>query len=181
MPLERITVLPIPFDVAAWRSSLPPLAKEPLVLGVGHLYPRKNYRALLQACPPVRARRPRARLAIVGTGPEQEELEALAAAAQGAQLLGHVSFQELLGLYAQVLAFCHPSFQENFGISIVEGLASGCSVVTHHQPAALESTAGLPGTRAVDARQPEQLAQALLDRRARSLGCRSAGRASSAA
>ena len=41
------------------------------------------------------------------------------------QLLGHVSFAELLSLHARASVFCHPSRQENCGIAVVEGLASG--------------------------------------------------------
>ncbi|MBV8086553.1 MAG: glycosyltransferase family 4 protein [Chloroflexi bacterium] len=157
VPPARITVLPIPMDVAAWRASLPELPKEPLVLAVGHLYPRKNVRGLVECWPRVRAAHPQAELAIVGTGPE-----ALVPSA-GVRVLGHVPFKELLALYARAHVFCHPSLQENFGIAVVEGLASGAGVVTHRQPAALESTAGLPGTWVVDAADPIQLAAALIE------------------
>jgi glycosyltransferase involved in cell wall biosynthesis len=153
VPQERITSLPIPFDIDAWRGALPALAKEPLVLAVGHLYPRKNYRTLLEAWPAVQAAIPEARLAIVGTGPEPLD---------GEHLLGHVPYQELLALYARASVFCHPSLQENFGIAVVEGLASGASVVVHQQPAVLENVAGVPGAEAVDATNRETLAEAII-------------------
>jgi len=161
VPRGRITILPIPFDVDAWQASMPPAAKEPLVLAVGHAYPRKNYRALLAAWPAVVAAHPGARLTIVGAGPESPALGCLVAGLPSATLLGHVPYAELLALYARASVFCHPSLQENFGIAVVEGLASGASVVTHHHPALLENTAGLPGAYVVDAADQRALAQAL--------------------
>ncbi|MFI5266131.1 MAG: glycosyltransferase family 4 protein [Chloroflexota bacterium] len=158
---DRVTVLPIPVDVEAWRTSLPAATQEPLVLAVGHAYPRKNYRGLLAAWPSVVAAHPGARLTIVGIGPESPLLEQLVADMPSVSLLGHIPYAELLALYARARVFCHPSLQENFGIAVVEGLASGASVVTHQHPALLENTAGLPGTWAVDAADPTALAEAL--------------------
>ena len=162
VPPEGISVLPIPFDVDAWRGLLPAGEKEPLVLAVGHAYARKNYGGLLAAWPAVAAARPEARLCIVGTGPESAGLQAAAAEQRSVSLLGHVPYAELLALYARAGVFCHPSLQENFGIAVVEGLAAGAAVVTHRQPALLENTAGLPGTWAVDAADPAALAHALI-------------------
>ncbi len=159
---ERISTLPIPFDLDAWRTELPAVAKEPLVLAVGHAYPRKNYRTLLAAWPAVVRARPEARLVIVGTGPESPALEAAAAGSPSVSLLGHLPYAQLLDLYARASVFCHPSLQENFGIAIVEGLAAGASVVTHDAPAPRENTAGVPGVWALDARDAEALAEALV-------------------
>jgi glycosyltransferase involved in cell wall biosynthesis len=53
--------------------------------------------------------------------------------------------------------------QENFGIAVVEALASGLGVVVHRQPAVVETVDGLPGTWVADTRAPERLAEALLD------------------
>lgn len=162
VPRERIMSLPIPFDVHAWRALLPDRAKRPLVLAVGHAYARKNYRGLLGAWPQVAAREPEAELAIVGTGPQLDELRSMVQGVPSARLLGHVTFAELLALYAEASVFCHPSLQENFGIAVLEGLACGASVVTHTLPSVMENTAGLPGVWTVDTRDPEALAEALL-------------------
>jgi glycosyltransferase involved in cell wall biosynthesis len=163
VPLERITVLPIPFDLDAWREGLPVLPKEPLVLAVGHAYPRKNYRRLLEAWPRVAAEHPSAGLIIVGTGPDSAALRRQAAALPSVSLLGHLPYANLLALYARAGVFCHPSLQENFGIAVVEGLACGASVVAHEHPAVLENIAGLPGVWSVDAREPPALAAALME------------------
>jgi phosphatidylinositol alpha-1,6-mannosyltransferase len=132
------------------------------VLAVGHAYPRKNYEALIRAWPLVARQRPDARLVLVGHGPEQPKLRQLAAGRPSIVLRGHVGFDELQALYARSRVFCHPSLQENFGIAVVEGLASGLGLVVHQQPAVVETVSGIPGTWVEDARQPDRLATALL-------------------
>jgi glycosyltransferase involved in cell wall biosynthesis len=163
VPRERITVVPVPFDIAVWAAALPREGKEPLVLAVGHAYPRKNYAALLQAWPAVLTARPDARLVVVGDGPETPRLAALAASLPSVELRGHLPLPELLALYARAQVFCHPSLQENFGIAVIEGLACGAALVAHNQPAIVESAGGLPGVWIVDATQPADLANALVE------------------
>jgi glycosyltransferase involved in cell wall biosynthesis len=167
IPRERIEIVPEPFDFERWSARLPRLgegrAREPIVLAVGHSYPRKNLSSLLHAWPAVAQQRPDARLVIVGHGPEQEKLHYLALGQSTVNLLGHVTFEELQELYARAQVLCHPSLQENFGIAVVEGLASGLGVVVHQQPAVMETVAGIPGTWVADARSPERLAAALLE------------------
>ena len=163
VPRSQIQVVPEPFDVDRWQARLPHADREPIVLAIGHAYPRKNYAALLRAWPLVAGQRPDARLVMVGHGPEQATLQRLAAGHPSIHLRGHVSFEELQRLYARARVFCHPSLQENFGIAVVEALASGLGVVVHQQPAVAETVSGLPGTWVADTRAPERLADALLE------------------
>jgi glycosyltransferase involved in cell wall biosynthesis len=155
--------VPEPFDFDRWRARLPAADREPIVLAVGHAYPRKNYAALLQAWPAVARQRPDVRLVMVGHGPEQATLQVLAADQPTVNLRGHVPFDELQRLYAQARVFCHPSLQENFGIAVVEALAAGLGVVVHQQPAVVESVDGIPGTWVTNTRSPAQLSSALLE------------------
>ena len=159
----KIRVVPEPFDFDRWRARLPSAEREPIVLAVGHAYPRKNYAALVRAWPQVARLRPDARLVMVGHGPEHRELKRLAARQPSIELRGHVPFDELQGLYARARVFCHPSLQENFGIAVVEALASGLGVVVHRQPAVVETVSDVAGTWAADARASEQLTEALLE------------------
>ena len=162
VPREKIAVVPEPFDFDRWQARLPTLDREPIVLAVGHAYPRKNYGSLLRAWPTVIQQRPDARLVMVGHGPEQAELQRLAAGQPSVSLRGHVPFDELQRLYAQAQVFCHPSRQENFGIAVVEGLAAGLGVVVHRQPAVMETVAGVAGTWVTDTMSPQNLSEALL-------------------
>ena len=163
VPRGKIEVVPEPFDFGQWQARLPSADREPIVLAVGHAYPRKNYAALVRAWPAVARQRPDARLVMVGHGPEQAELQRLAAVQPSIELRGHVPFEELQGLYARARVFCHPSLQENFGIAVVEALASGLGVVVHRQLAVVETVRSLPGTWVADTRAPERLAAALLE------------------
>jgi glycosyltransferase involved in cell wall biosynthesis len=162
VPSERIEVVPEPFDFSSWWRDFPRVAREPLVLAVGHAYPRKNYATLLAAWPLVQMARPDARLVIVGAGPESGALRRLAAGQHSITLFGHVPFEELRALYARASVFCHPSLQENFGIAVVEALASGLGMVTHQQSAVMETLREIDGTWCVDARQSSALSQAIL-------------------
>jgi glycosyltransferase involved in cell wall biosynthesis len=163
VPRDKIRVVPEPFDFDRWQARLPRTDRAPIVLAVGHAYPRKNYAALVGAWPAVARERPEARLVVVGHGPEQAELQRLAAGQPSIELWGHVTFDELQQLYARAQVFCHPSLQENFGIAVVEALASGLGVVVHQQPAVMETVRGVAGTWVADATAPDRLSAALLE------------------
>jgi glycosyltransferase involved in cell wall biosynthesis len=163
IPRGKIQVVPEPFDFDRWQARLPHTDRAPIVLAVGHAYPRKNYAALVRAWPAVARERPDARLVMVGHGPEQAELQQLAAGQPSIELRGHISFDELQQLYARAQVFCHPSLQENFGIAVVEALASGLGLVVHQQPAVVETVRGVAGTWVADATAPDRLSTALLE------------------
>lgn len=85
LPLERIKVLYNPVVTADLLAQAElPLEHEwvrasdsPIILGAGRLAPQKDFETLLRAFACVRNHRP-ARLAILGDGPEREQLEHLA-------------------------------------------------------------------------------------------------------
>src|SRR4051794_17323800 len=98
VPRERIQIVPEPFDFDRWSARLPTAERQPIVLAVGHSYPRKNLATLLRAWPAVARQRRDARLVIVGHGPEQEKLHGLALGQSSVDMLGHVTFDELQDL-----------------------------------------------------------------------------------
>ena len=75
------------------------------------------------------------KLKIVGDGPEFANLRALAG--KSVEFCGRVSGQELSGLYAHAQALIVPG-EEDFGITMVEALASGKPVVALGRGGALE-------------------------------------------
>lgn len=141
-PLRAGAVVPIIADERVLRrqmeDGLPQLpsmagqyrpAGSRLALFVGRLHPVKNLHALVEALSllpdPVR-------LALVGSGPEEESLR-LEAAARG--LSGRVTFAgrweapALYGWYQLADVFVLPSTYELFGAVVGEALQAGCPVV----------------------------------------------------
>jgi glycosyltransferase involved in cell wall biosynthesis len=76
---------------------------------------------------------------VVGSGPERERLEALAAASRvPVHVLGRVSDELLRALFQRALAFVFPPV-EDFGIIPVEAMAAGCPVLVNRVGGASES------------------------------------------
>ncbi|MDQ6811901.1 MAG: glycosyltransferase, partial [Actinomycetota bacterium] len=81
------------------------------------------------------ARRARAPIRVVGSGPEHA---ALSAAYPEAEFLGRVGDEELAALYASARAVLVPSMEE-FGIAAVEAQAAGRPVIAAAAGGALET------------------------------------------
>ncbi|MDD2987754.1 MAG: glycosyltransferase family 1 protein [Zoogloea sp.] len=105
------------------------------VVYVGRIAPEKNLALLERAFEAIRARQPRARLILVGSGPAQQALQARQPAAvfcgsrTGAFLAEH---------YASGDLFLFPSLTETYGNVVAEALASGLPVVAYRDAAAQE-------------------------------------------
>jgi glycosyltransferase involved in cell wall biosynthesis len=142
-PPERLHVVPEPFDLAAWRASLPAgIPRQETVLCVAHLYPRKRVSDLLEAWPLLLRYRPRSRLRVVGHGPQLGLVRKRAARLPAVSVEGHLPREELMRAFAASAVFALPSAQENFGIAAVEAMASGLAVVVGDAGALPETTEG---------------------------------------
>jgi glycosyltransferase involved in cell wall biosynthesis len=97
---------------------------------VGRLVAFKGHRTLIDAFALVRRRRPRARLTIVGDGPERVSLERQAA---DAGLAGSVRFAGTVyptnDVLAQADVFVFPSLHEPQGLALLEAYAAAVPVV----------------------------------------------------
>lgn len=96
---------------------------EPVIAFVGRLVGLKNVPALIQAFVPLRSR---ARLVIIGDGPERDALEAMA---PDAIFTGMLSGDELLAWYNLIDILVLPSTQEAYGAVTGEALMAGAKVV----------------------------------------------------
>ncbi len=117
-----------PVDVARFRIDDAP---GDYYLVVSALAPYKRVDLAIEA-----ARRRRARLLVVGTGPEERRLRALAGPT--VEFLGWRDDAEVADLYARCRALLFPSV-EDFGIAPLEAMASGRPVIALGQGGALET------------------------------------------
>ena len=108
-----------PVDVDFYRPG--PERRGDFLLAVGALVPYKRYEEAIAA-----ARRAGRPLVIVGGGPEEKRLRALADSS--VQFLVNRSAEELRSLYRTCAYFVQPG-EEDFGIAAVEALACGAPVV----------------------------------------------------
>lgn len=74
-------------------------------------------------------------LKVIGTGPELEKLKLKAK--KNIEFLGHVEDGELKKIYSRALAFVFPA-EEDFGIVMVEAIASGRPVIAYNKGGAAE-------------------------------------------
>ncbi|MEI2698410.1 MAG: glycosyltransferase family 1 protein [Microthrixaceae bacterium] len=129
----------------------------PYLLFVGTLEPRKNLRGLMEAV--ARLDRPDLTLAVVGPTGWGDVLAGLATPASPVARLGHVSETDLSALYAGAAAFCYPSFEEGFGLPVLEAMAAGTPVVTSSGTATEDAAGG--AALLVDPADPGAIAAAL--------------------
>lgn len=123
-------------DRAILRQRLLELGlREPYVLFVSTLHPRKNIGRLVAAF----ERLNRHDLTLVITGKPGWDVApilrrvALSKAAGRIILLGHVDDADLPILYNSAEVFVLPSLYEGFGMGIIEAMACGCPVVTSNR------------------------------------------------
>jgi glycosyltransferase involved in cell wall biosynthesis len=150
------------------RIRIPPQQErdEPLkLLAVGTWEPRKNYPRALRALKAAqeRARRP-IQLTIVGRQAGfdalDEEIEMLAAVA-GVELLGSVDDEELRELHEEASATLFASWEEGFGLPVIESLWQARPCLCHAGSAMAEIVPG-GGVLAVDMLNEQEITDALV-------------------
>jgi len=119
---------------AAFLAAYPALARRRLLLFFGRLHPKKGCDIVLQAFAHVAPSDPALHLVFAGAGDAQTtaRLHALAARlgiAERVTWTGLLQNDLKWGALAASDAFVLPSHQENFGVAVVEALASGTPVL----------------------------------------------------
>ena len=167
---ERIRIAPegIDSEMAAAVPGAFPLSMPPntqTVLSVARQYRRKDTATLIRAIPKLLESCPKARLRIIGDGPE------LARTRQLARRIGVLDYVSFLGSldsvsalrdeYANASVFCLPSLQEGFGIVFLEAMAHGLPIVAVAAGAVPEVAPHGEISLLVPPGDPKALAQAL--------------------
>lgn len=121
---------------------------QPFVLFVSSLWPYKNCAGLMRAFAAAKAELGGRQLAIVGPGRDVEyvaELRALAdelGIGEDVVWVGGVPLEETVHFYRAADVFVYPSFNETFGLPLLEAMACGCPVVTSDASAMPETAGG---------------------------------------
>jgi len=138
----------------------------PFLLFVSSLWPYKNCEGLLRAFAAAKSELGDRQLAVVGPGRDVAyvaELEALAeqlGIADDVVWVGGVPLEETVQFYRAADVFVYPSFNETFGLPILEAMATGCPVVTSDTSAMPETAGGC--ALLADPHDPESIADALV-------------------
>lgn len=139
----------------------------PFVLFVSSLWPYKNCEGLLRAWAQARAAFGGRQLAIVGAGTidkYEASLHSLAVElgiAADVVFVGRVPLEETVSFYRAADVFVYPSFNETFGLPILEAMACGCPVVTSDTSAMPETAGG--AAILTDPSDPASIAQGIVD------------------
>ncbi|HEY2641273.1 MAG TPA: glycosyltransferase family 1 protein [Streptosporangiaceae bacterium] len=139
---------------------------KPFVLFVSSLWPYKNCEGVLRAWAYARSELGDRQLVIVGGCRDQRylaQLHSLAAElgiAADVVFVGAVPLEATVCFYRAADVFVYPSFNETFGLPILEAMACGCPVVTS-DTSAMPETAGGAAVLA-DPHEPGSLARAII-------------------
>ena len=165
-PPGRIEVVPmgVDLDTLFVTDGSPRSAAE--ILFVGRLVPGKGADLLLRALPAVLAACPDATLTLVGGGPELENLVALARRldiAPRVTFLGSLPHVALAERYRRAAVTVLPSYEEGFGLVLVEAMGCGCPVAASDIPALRELLHDGEAGRLFRAGDAEDLARVLIE------------------
>jgi glycosyltransferase involved in cell wall biosynthesis len=140
---------------------------KPFLLFVSSLWPYKNCEGLLRAWALARGELGDRQLAIVGPARDERyaaDLRSLAAElgiSADVIFVGGVPLEETARFYQAADVFVYPSFNETFGLPILEAMACGCPVVTSDTSAMPEIAGGAAVLS--DPKDPASIARAIVE------------------
>lgn len=107
------------------------------IIGAGSLIPLKQFHLFIEIVCCLRQKFPSIKAVICGDGPEKAELKKIIAR-EGLQnnieLLGEVSYQEVLSFMQRARILLHTSVYEGLGMVCLEALFAGAKVVSFSKP-----------------------------------------------
>ncbi len=134
---ERIHVTPNGVDPAFFEARVPDGPRDPYLLAVGTIEPRKNMGLLLDALRLLRREGRDLRLVVVGRLGWGNALP-VGDLAPHVRVTGMVPDDELRALYAGASCFVMSSLYEGFGLPLAEAMAAGAPCVASDIPALRE-------------------------------------------
>lgn len=134
-PSIRTSVVYNGVDPDRFSPADPATANPPSILSVGNLIPIKGHDTLIRAFATVCPTQPELRLDIVGDGPEQARLTALAqqlGVGERVRFLGRKQRREVAQLYRNCTLFALPSRYEGLGCVYLEAMSSAKVAIACH-------------------------------------------------
>jgi glycosyltransferase involved in cell wall biosynthesis len=107
--------------------------KQPFILAVGKISPRKNLEIVINALARIQSKITHHLVTVGGDGWDFENVKTLVNSlglGDRVHFLGYVNDEMLHALYCKAALFIYPSLFEGFGLPVLEAMASGCPVVT---------------------------------------------------
>lgn len=156
-----------PGDAGAARARVASYGvTKPFVLFVSSLWHYKNCDGLLRAWAKARSELEDRQLVIVGAGAREyvAQLRSLAAElgiSGDVVFAGGIPHEETVSFYQAADVLAYPSFNETFGLPILEAMACGCPVVTSDTSSMPEIAGGAAVL--CDPREPGSIASAIID------------------
>ena len=129
--LEGVLAISCGIDASRFANQTPTQNDNPVALFLGRLDDEKRINVLLEAVAKL-TDIPTLRVDLVGDGGERDNLQNLAkdlGIADRVRFLGHITDQELPGVYEQCSVFVMPSIAELQSIATMEAMASGRPVI----------------------------------------------------
>jgi glycosyltransferase involved in cell wall biosynthesis len=129
--VEGVLAISCGIDASRFANQTPTQNRKPVALFLGRLDDEKRIDVLLRAVASL-TEHPNLRVELVGDGGERERLGKLAeelGISERVSFLGHVSDEELPGIYERCTVFVMPSIAELQSIATMEAMASGRPVI----------------------------------------------------
>lgn len=129
--VSNVLAISCGIDASRFANQTPTQNAEPVALFLGRLDDEKRINVLLEAVAKL-TDIPNLRVELVGDGGEREALQELAmqlGISERVKFLGHVTDEELPGIYERCTVFVMPSIAELQSIATMEAMASGRPVI----------------------------------------------------
>jgi len=163
---QKIIVIPNGVDIKEYESVQVKKFEHPTVAYVGRLVEYKRVEDLLHAIKIVKKQIPEVQCKIIGSGPRENKLKALARELgidRRVEFLGFVpERKDVIALVKRSHVFCLPSLVEGFGMVTIEAMAAGLPFVNSDIPATREITGGGIGGLLFEPKNIEDLAEKIV-------------------
>ena len=129
LPAEKVATIPAGVNTSKFHPRNVSTDMERYILFVGSLEPRKNLFGLLKVWDEIKGQHPNISLLVAGTSGSAFRKLSYPLSADRVRWIGYVPEMDLPALYAGADLFIFPSFDEGFGLPVLEAMACGTPVL----------------------------------------------------